>query len=527
MKVLISDNLSEKGVKILEKAGLKVDVKTGLTPHKLKKEIGKYDALVIRSATKVTADLIKSARKLKVVGRAGSGLDNVDKEAATKNGIVVMNTPGGNTITTAEHTVALLLSMARRIPQATASLKQGKWEKKKFMGVELYGKTLGIIGLGNIGTHVAKMAQGMGMEVIAYDPYLSEEKAKELGVNGVKLNELFKRADFITNHVPFTNETKHLIGTQSIAKMKKGVRIINAARGGVVDEDALYKALKSGKVASAALDVFETEPPDKSPLLELDNFICTPHLGASTADAQENVAVAVANQIVDYLVYGTIRNAVNFPSVSSDILPILQPYINLGERLGGFVSQNFGGGIEKILIEYKGAISELVLEPITIAVLKGILTPILKETVNFINAPIIAKERGIEVKETTSHDGGDYHSMLIVTVQSGKKESKVAGILHGKKEPRIISVDCFDIEVVPAGEMLVLANNDKPGVIGNIGTALAEKKINIARMQFGREKRGGRAISVVSVDTPVSKEILSKIKKLPNVLSVNQIHLPN
>ncbi|MCK5504335.1 MAG: phosphoglycerate dehydrogenase, partial [Thermodesulfovibrionia bacterium] len=314
MKVLISDNLSEKGVKILEKAGLKVDVKTGLTPDKLKKEIGKYDGLVIRSATKVTADLIKAAKKLKVVGRAGSGLDNVDKTAATKHGIVVMNTPGGNTVTTAEHTVALLLSMARRIPQATASLKQGKWEKKKFMGVELYNKTLGIIGLGNIGKHVAKMAQGMGMVVIAYDPYLSEEKAEELGVEGVKLNELFKRADFITNHVPLTNETKDLIGAKNIAKMKKGVRIINAARGGVVDEEALYKALKPGKVAAAALDVFEKEPPEKSPLLELDNFTCTPHLGASTADAQENVAVAVANQIVDYLLYGTIRNAVNFPS---------------------------------------------------------------------------------------------------------------------------------------------------------------------------------------------------------------------
>jgi D-3-phosphoglycerate dehydrogenase len=527
MKVLISDNLSEKGVKILEKAGLKVDVKTGLAPDKLKKEIGKYDGLVIRSATKVTADLIKAAKKLKVVGRAGSGLDNVDKAAATKHGIVVMNTPGGNTITTAEHTVALLLAMSRRIPQATASMKEGKWEKKKFMGVELYNKTLGIIGLGNIGKHVAKMAQGMGMEVISYDPYLSEEKAAELGVEVVTLNELFKKSDFITNHVPLTNETKHLIGAKNIAKMKKGVRIINAARGGVVDEDALYKALKSGRVASAALDVFSTEPPGISPLLELDNFVCTPHLGASTADAQENVAVAVANQIVDYLVYGTIRNAVNFPSVSSDILPSLQPYINLAERMGSFISQSFDVGIKEILIEYKGAISELVLEPITIAVVKGILEPILEETVNFINAPIIAKERGIEVREATSHDAGDYHSMLVVRIRSGKKKSKIAGTLHGKKEPRIISIDGFDVEVVPAGEMLVLANNDKPGVIGNIGTALAQKKINIARMQFGREKRGGRAISVVSVDTPVSQEVISKLKKLPNVLSINQIHLPN
>ncbi|UCD35406.1 MAG: phosphoglycerate dehydrogenase, partial [Nitrospiraceae bacterium] len=332
MKVLVSDNISEKGVTILKKAGLDVDVKTGLSPAELKKEIGKYDGLVIRSATKVTEEVIKAAKQLKVVGRAGSGLDNVDKTAATKRGIVVMNTPGGNTITTAEHTLALLLSMARQVPQATASMKEGKWEKKKFMGVELYNKTLGIIGLGNIGTHVARMAQGMGMKVFAHDPYLSEERAKAIGVEGVSLDEVLRQSDVITHHIPLTIETKYLINEQSIAKMKKGVMIINAARGGIVDEAALYDALKSGRVAAAALDVFEKEPPGESPLLGLGNFICTPHLGASTEDAQENVALAVANQIVDYLVHGTIRNAVNFPSVSADVLPSLQPYINLAER---------------------------------------------------------------------------------------------------------------------------------------------------------------------------------------------------
>jgi D-3-phosphoglycerate dehydrogenase len=526
MKVLVSDNISDKGVKILEKAGLEVDVKTGRTPEELKKDIGKYDALIIRSATKVTADIISAAKKLRVVGRAGSGLDNVDKLAATKQGIVVMNTPGGNTITTAEHTVALLLSMARKIPQATASMKQGKWEKKKFMGVELYNKTLGIIGLGNIGSHVAKMAQGMGMKVITYDPYLSEEKAKTLGVEVVDLNELFRESDFITNHIPLTNETRNLIGDKSIANMKKGVMIINASRGGVVDETALYNALKSGKVAAAALDVFEKEPPGESPLLELDNFICTPHLGASTEDAQENVAIAVSNQIVDYLLYGTIRNAVNFPSVSADVLPVLQPYINLAERLGGFISQNFEGSMEEVIIEYKGTVKELDLEPMTIAVLKGILTPILEETVNYINAPFIAKERGIEVKEITTDDAGNYHSMMVVKVRSGKKESTVSGVLHGKKEPRIISVDDFTVEIIPDGELLVLSNNDKPGVIGNIGMLLGKNNINIARMHFGRAARGGKAISVVSVDTPVSKDILTEIKNLPNVLSLNQIHLP-
>jgi D-3-phosphoglycerate dehydrogenase len=527
MKVLVSDNISPKGVNILKKAGLEVAVKTGMTPEALKKEIGKYEGLVIRSATKVTAEILDAAKKLKVIGRAGSGLDNVDKVAATKHGIVVMNTPGGNTITTAEHTVSLILSMARQIPQATASMKQGKWEKKKFMGIELYNKVLGIIGIGNIGSHVAKMAQGMGMHIIAYDPYLSEEKAKALGVEVAGLDELIKKADFITMHIPLTDETRNLINDKSIAKMKRGVRIINASRGGVIDEGALYTALKEGRVAAAALDVFEKEPPEASPLLELDNFICTPHLGASTADAQENVAVAVADQIADYLLHGTIRNAVNFPSVSADALPELQPYINLAERLGGFISQNFEGGIEQVTIEYKGDVTKLNMEPMTIAVLKGMLAPVLEETVNFINAPLIAKERGIVVKEITTEDAGDYHSMLVVKIKSGRKKSTVSGVLHGKKEPRIIEVNGFAVEVVPEGEMLVLGNNDKPGVIGNIGMLLGKSKINIARMQFGREKRGGSAISVVSVDTSLSKDILSKIRKLPNVLSVNQIHLPN
>lgn len=526
MKVLVSDSISQRGVDILKNAGLKVEVKTGMSPGELKKEIGKYDALVIRSATKVTADIIQAAKKLRVIGRAGSGLDNVDKEAATKRGIVVMNTPGGNTITTAEHTVALLLSMARQVPQATASMKQGKWEKKKFMGVELYNKTIGIIGIGNIGSHVAKTAQGMGMKVMAYDPYLSEEKSKTLGVTSASLDDLIKKADFITLHIPLTNETKNIINAGRIAMMKKGVRIINASRGGVVDEAALYDALKSGHVAAAALDVFEKEPPVGSPLCQLDNFICTPHLGAATEDAQENVAIAVSQQIVDYLIHNTIRNAVNFPSVSADVLPVLQPYINLAERMGSFVSQNFEGGIEEVTIEYQGNVTELNLEPVTMAVLKGTLTPILEETVNFINAPIIARERGIKVKEMTTSDAGNYLGMIVLRVKAGKKAGSVSGILYGKKEPRIVNINGFAVEAVPAGEMLVLSNNDKPGVIGGIGTLLGKHGINIAGMQFGREKKGGRAISIVSVDAPVSSEILGLIRKLPNVLSVNQIHLP-
>jgi len=526
MKVLVSDNLSQKGINILKKAGLKVVVKTGLKPAELKKEIESYDALVIRSATKVTADIINSARNLKVIGRAGSGLDNVDKTAATKKGIVVMNTPGGNTITTAEHTMSLLFSMARQIPQATASMKQGKWEKKKFTGVELYNKILGIIGLGNIGAQVAKMAQGMRMNVIAHDPFLSEEKAKALGVKAVGLDELIRKSDFITIHTPLTDETRALINKERISKMKNGVRIVSSARGGIVDENALCEALKSGKVASAALDVFEKEPPENCPLLELDNVVATPHLGAATEEAQDNVAIAVAEQVVEYLLHGTISNAVNFPSVSSDILPALQPYINLAERLGSFISQNFDGGIDEIVVEFRGEVTGLALEPIKIAVLKGILAPILLETVNFINASLIAKERGIEVKEITTADAGDYHSMLFIRIKAGSRESSVAGVLHGKKEPRVISLNGFTVEIVPEGEMLVVSNKDKPGVIGSIGTLLGKNKINIARMQFGREKAGGKAVSVVSIDTPVSKTILSAIRKLPNVLSVKQINLP-
>lgn len=526
MKVLISDNISEKGIAILKNAGLDVDVKIGLKPEELKKEIKNYDALIVRSATKVNSDIIDAAENLKVIGRAGSGLDNVDKNASTKRGIVVMNTPGGNTITTAEHTIALLLSMARQIPQATASMKEGRWEKKRFMGVELYNKTLGVIGLGNIGSHVARIARGIGMNIITYDPYLSEQKAKELGIKIVELEELIKNSDFITIHTPLTNETRGLINAERIARMKNGVRIINAARGGMIDERAIYDALKSGKVAAAALDVFEKEPPEGSPLLELDNLICTPHLGAASEEAQENVAIAIAEQIADYLVHGTIRNAVNFPSISADIQPRLQPYINLAERLGSFISQSFEGAINEIIVEYMGEITRLFLEPIKIAVIKGILTPILEETVNFINAPVIAKERGIEVKEITSADAGDYHSMLAVKLKGGKKESTVTGILHGKKDPRIVKINDFAVEVIPEGEMLLLLNNDKPGVIGNIGTLLGRNNINIARMQFGREEPGGRAITVVSIDTSVSQEILSEIRRLPNVLSVRPIHLP-
>ena len=525
MKVLISDNLSPRGIEVLKQSGLEVDVKTGMKPEELKACIGQYHGLIIRSATKVTAEIVEAATNLKVVGRAGSGLDNVDKAAASKKGIVVMNTPGGNTITTAEHTIALMFALARQIPQATASMKQGKWEKKRFMGVELFKKTIGIVGIGNIGKHVARRALSLGMIVIGYDPYLSDENAKEMGIEKVDLTTLFKRSDFITIHTPITSETKNLISTKTIQLMKDGVRIINCARGGIVNEAELYEALKSGKVAGAALDVFEKEPPGENPLLTLDSVICTPHLGAATEEAQENVAVAIAEQVVDCLVNGVIRNAVNFPSVPAEQVLRLKPYLTLAEKLGSFASQVFEGGVTEITVEYRGEASQLNTAPVNIALLKGFLTPILEETVNFVNAPVITKERGIEVKEMKSPDGGDYQSMIILRVKADRKEHRLSGTLLGRTDPRIVRINDFAVEIVPEGTMLFMYNNDRPGVIGNIGSYLGKCNINIARMHFGRESQGGMAISVVNIDSPLSESQLEDLKKMPNILSLRVVEL--
>ncbi|HSB51565.1 MAG TPA: phosphoglycerate dehydrogenase [Dissulfurispiraceae bacterium] len=525
MKVLVSDNISSKGVEILKKAGLTVDVKTSLKPEELKSVIAEYDALVIRSATKVTADIIDAAANLKVIGRAGSGLDNVDKAAASKKGVVVMNTPGGNTITTAEHTIAMIFAMARKIPQASASMAAGKWDKKKYTGIELFNKTLGIIGLGKIGTEVAKRAQGFGMNVIAYDPFLSEDKAHELGIVKMEIADVIKSADFITLHTPLTADTRNIINAESIKTMKTGVFIVNCARGGIVNEKDLYEALEGGKVAGAALDVFEKEPPENSPLVGHEKVVTTPHLGASTTEAQENVAIAIAEQIVDCLVYGTIRNAVNFPSIPADQAGVLHPYITLAEKLGAFTSQIFEGGIKEVTIEYRGDVSILNTAPLTIAAVKGLLTPILEETVNFVNAPLIAKERGIEVKELKSREAGDYVSLIVIKVKSKKKEISVDGTLFSKKDPRIVRIDNFTVEIVPEGHMVFMYNNDKPGVIGNIGTLMGRNKINISRMHFGRESEGGLAISVVNIDSPVNEAIVAEIKKLPNILDVKVIDL--
>ena len=523
MKVLVSDNLSTRGVEILQKAGLEVDFRSKTSAEEIEKIIGDYDALIIRSATKVTAALLEKATKLKVVGRAGSGLDNVDIPAATKKGVVVMNTPGGNTVTTAEHTIGMLFACARMIPQSYASMKAGKWEKKKFEGVELFEKTIGVIGLGAIGGVVATRCVSLGMKVLAYDPFISPEKAKSMGIELADLDTIYKRSDFISLHTPKTKETANLINKETIAKMKDGVRIINCARGGIVNEQDVFEALTSGKVAAAAFDVFEKEPPENHPLMTLDNFIATPHLGASTMEAQENVATAVAEQIVDYLVAGTVRNAVNVPSVPADQLPSLSPYIDLAERMGLFTAQITEGGMTRVTVQYTGEVSNLKLEPVTLAALKGLLAPTLQENVNYVNAPLIAKDRGIEVTVSQSQDTTEYTSLITIRVKAGGQDVSVAGTLNSRKEPRIVQVDDFPMEAVPEGDMLVMMNNDKPGVIGGIGTLMGENGINIARMQFGRETAGGRAMSVVSVDSSVSEAIMEKVRAMPNVLSVKQI----
>ncbi len=521
MKILVSDTLSQQGVEILEKAGFTVVVKSKMPKEELVKEIKDADGLIVRSGTKVTAELIAAADRLKVIGRAGSGLDNVDTPAATRRGIVVMNTPGGNTVTTAEHTLAMICSMARRIPQATVSMKNGKWEKEKFMGVELYNKVLGIVGIGQIGGHLSKLAQGIGMSVVAFDPYLAKERAEEMGVAMVDLDELFRRADIISLHTPLTPETRGIINAQAIEKMKPGVLIVNCARGGIVNEGDLFEALKTTRVAAAAFDVFEEEPvkPDNQ-LLTLDNFICTPHIGAQTTEAQENVAIGIAEQIVDYFTRGVAKGAVNIPSVAPELLPRLQPYLTLAERLGSLQTQLCQGGIERVTAEYSGEVATLAVAPLTIAVLKGLLTPIMEHPVNYVNAPIVAKERGIEVKEVRSSDAGDFTSLIRVRVEAGKASHQVAGTLYHKKEARIVEIDQFKVEVVPEGHMLLIHNIDRPGVIGMVGKVLGDNNINIVRMQCALEKRGENALLIIGSDTEFPSGVLEQIKSSSNIISV-------
>ena len=522
-KVLISDKLSPRAVKIFEDNNIDVDVKTGMTPAELSACIGKYDGLAIRSATKVTADIIKKANNLKVVGRAGIGVDNVDIPAATAKGIVVMNTPFGNSITTAEHAIALMFAAARQIPAANSSTHAGKWEKSKFMGTELAFKTLGLIGCGNIGSIVADRAQGLKMHVIAYDPFLSEERAKDLNVEKVDLDKLLKNADFISLHTPLNDATRGILGEKNLAKTKKGVHIVNCARGGLVDEKALKKFIEKGHVAGAALDVFEEEPANKNVLFDMEQVVCTPHLGASTTEAQENVAAQVAEQISAFLNEGTVTNAINMPSLSAEDAARLKPYLTLGEQLGCFAGQINETGIKKVKIEYEGHIAELNTKPVTSILLTGLISPAV-ESVNIINAPLLAKERNINVSEIKHERPGDYQTLITLTVVTDKTEHIISGTLFGGKHPRIVEVDGVKMEASLGKNMIYVNNEDKPGLIGNIGKLLGDAKVNIANFHLGRGTKKNEAIALVEIDQKIKEPVLKKLEKLPSVKHVKLLH---
>ena len=525
-RVLVSDSMAPEVAEILGNApGIKVDVKTGMKPEGLKAIIKDYDALIVRSATKVTAEIIEGGAKLSAIGRAGAGVDNIDITAASKRGIVVMNTPGGNTITTGEHAIAMMVSLARKIPQATASMKAGLWEKTKFMGNEYCNKTLGVIGLGRVGAVVADRAIGLKMNVIAHDPFISPEVAEKMGVKMVSMDELYANSDFITVHSPLAKETRNLVNEASFAKMKNGVFLIHCARGGIVNEKALYNALQSGKVAGAAIDVFEEEPTKNMELIGLDNVICTPHLGASTDEAQTNVAIAIAHQIAAYFATGEIKGAVNFPSVSADVMAMIRPYLDLAEKLGTFQTQLLTGAIQEVTIEYSGEILNHNVAPITISLIKGILDPILTETVNYINAPVIARERGIKIVEVKSTETKDYTNMSALTVKTSKEFSQTAGAVFGKKDLRIVRVNEFSVEIIPEGYMLAVSNDDMPGVIGNLGTTLGDNKVNIARLHLSRDAQAKKALVVLNTDSPVASDVLDKLRKLPHVVSVTPIKM--
>ncbi|OAN45580.1 phosphoglycerate dehydrogenase [Paramagnetospirillum marisnigri] len=521
-KVLISDKLSPAAVQIFKDRGIETDVKVGLAPDELKAIIGGYDGLAIRSNTKVTAEILAAATNLKVVGRAGIGVDNVDVPAATGRGVVVMNTPFGNSITTAEHAIAMMFALARDIPQANASTHAGKWEKSKFMGVELTGKVLGIVGCGNIGAIVADRAQGLRMRVIAYDPFLSHERAKELNVEKVELDELFPRADFITLHTPLTDATRNIIDAKAMAKMKKGVRIINCARGGLVVEEDLKAALDSGQVAGAALDVFKTEPAKENILFGHEKVVCTPHLGASTSEAQENVALQVAEQMADYLLTGAVTNALNIPSVSAEDAPKLRPYMRLANQLGSFAGQLTETGIKEVKIEYLGHVGGLNTKPLTAIVLEGLLKP-MNEAVNMVNAPVVAKERNIKVSEVKTDSEGDYHTLIRLTVVTDQRERSVAGTLFGGDKPRLVDIKGIAIEAELGPYMLYVTNQDKPGFIGALGSLLGQHGVNIATFHLGRNEAGGDAILLTQVDQPVSAELLDKVKALPQVVQAKTL----
>jgi D-3-phosphoglycerate dehydrogenase len=525
-RVLVSDDLSAEAVRILKDAGLEVDVKVGLKPDALEQIIGEYDGLAVRSATKVTAKLLEKATRLKVVGRAGVGVDNVDLDAATRRGIVVMNTPGGSSVTVAELALAMILSLSRHVPAATASVKAGKWEKKRFQGHELAGKTLGVVGIGNIGSVLVERAQAMKMRVVAYDPFITPEAAAKLGATLLDLDALWREADVISLHVPLTDQTRNLVDAATLAKMKKGAILVNCARGGVVDEKALADALASGHLGGAALDVFEKEPPAPDhPLLKQDAFVCTPHIGASTEEAQSAVAVAVAEQLVAYLRDGVVKNAVNAPGLPKEVMDQLAPYLPLAEKLGSLAAQLTPQGPAEVTVEVAGELAGIPTRPLVARALAGLLRHFLETPVNDVNAATIARERGIHVREARSAEPHDWVSLVTVTVRGAGGEASVAGTVYGKREARIVRVGAFRVEAVPEGHVIVCENDDAPGVVGNLGTALAAAGVNIARISLSRLDDRSGAFSFLNVDQVPAPQVLDQLRRLPHVRSVRALRL--
>ncbi len=527
-KVLVSDPLAEEGLVIL-RAAVDVDVKTDLKEEELIKIIGDYDALLVRSSTDVNAKVIEAGKKLKFIGRAGVGVDNIDMDAATRKGIIVANAPEGNTLAATEHTMAMMQSLARNIPQANASLKKKEWKRSKFMGVELNEKTLGIVGFGRIGREVAKRANAMDMKCVAYDPFITKERAAQLGVEMMSMADLFKVADVITVHTPLIAETKHVINEKSIATMKDGVRIINCARGGIIDEKALYDAVKSGKVAGAALDVFETEPPTESPLLTLDQIIVTPHLGASTVEAQVNVAVSVAKQCVEVLKGGSAKYVVNAPMVPPELADVLAPFAQLAEKMGRFVTQIAGGRLSSVELIYGGELSAYAgsMKYVTRLALKGLLDPVLQAPVNIVNADFIAKERGIAVSETVTQESSGFKNLITIRVKTDKGEETVSGTVFFKGRSRIVAVGGYTMDMIPEGYVIVSRHLDKPGVIGRASTILGKSNINIAGMQVGRINPGEHAIMVLNVDSEVPESVMEEIRGMPGIFTATCARISN
>lgn len=521
-KVLISDKMSPLAKEVFEARGIEVDVKTGLEKDELAAIIGDYDGLAVRSATKVTPKILAAAKKLKVIGRAGIGVDNIDVGEATNSGIVVMNTPFGNSITTAEHAIAMMFALARQIPQADASTHAGKWEKSKFMGVELTGKTLGLIGCGNIGSIVAKRAQGLSMNVVGFDPFLSPERAADLGITKLELDELLARADVISLHTPLTDQTRGILDAAALAQTKPGVRIVNCARGGLIDEAALRDALDSGHVAGAALDVFEVEPAKENILFGHEKVVVTPHLGAATTEAQVNVARQVAEQMADYLLTGGVTNALNMASVSAEEAPKLKPYLALAEEVGGFAGQIMETGLKRVVVEYEGQVAALNTKPLTATLLQGLLKPQMS-SVNMVNAPMIAKERNVQLTEVQHDREGDYQTLVRLTVETERGPRTVSGTLFADGSPRIVEVGDVRLDAVLFPNMLYVVNDDKPGFIGALGSLLGHNGVNIATFALGRKPEGGEAVALVAVDEPVKDIVLDQLRALAHVRQAKRL----